>query len=108
MEELEKKQQREKIDKALEAKDFSNLTRFIIAKTFARHANMTEEEFVKDIGFENVEEDKAVRVAKINLLVEIMGQLLGLKDSVKRTHAVLKSILIDENFLEMKGEENGK
>ena len=45
-----------------EERTADNLMNFIIAKTFSRHAKMTEEEFLKDIGFEGSgkTEDEAV------------------------------------------------
>ena len=82
----------------------SNLLNYIIAKTFARHNKMTEEEFLKDIGFENSgkTEEEAIRIAKFNLIVEIMNQLIQAKESVKLTTGLLKTILIDEDIRENK------
>lgn len=80
----------------------NNLMNFIIAKTFARHSKMTEEEFLKDIGFENSgkNEEEAVRIAKFNVMVETMNQLLKAKQSIKMAHSLIKTCLIDEKITE--------
>lgn len=82
-----------------------NLMNFIIAKTFSRHSKMSEEEFLKDIGFENSgkTEEEAVRIAFLNVLVETTKQLIQAKQSFKTASALLKTYLIDENIA-----ENGK
>lgn len=79
-----------------------NLMNLIIAKTFSRHAMMSEEEFLKDIGFENSgkTEDEAVRIAFLNVLVETTKQLLQAKQSFKSATALLRTYLIDENITE--------
>lgn len=79
-----------------------NLMNFIIAKTFSRHAMMSEKEYLKDIGFENSgkTEDEAVRIAFLNVLVETTKQLLQAKESFKAATALLKTYLIDENITE--------
>ena len=86
----------------------SNLMKFIIAKTFSRHTKMTEEEFLKDIGFENSgkTEDEAVRIAFLNVLVETTKQLIEAKQSFKSATALLKTYLIDEKITE--SEEKGE
>ena len=79
-----------------------NLMNFIIAKTFSRHAKMTEEEFLADIGFagSGKTEDEAVRIAFLNVLVETTKQLIQAKQSFKSAVALLKTYLIDESIAE--------
>lgn len=79
-----------------------NLMNFIIAKTFSRHAKMNEEEFLKDIGFENSgkTEDEAVRICFLNVLVETTKQLIQAKKSFKMATSLLKTYLIDESIAE--------
>lgn len=85
-----------------------NLMNFIIAKTFSRHAMMNEEEFLKDIGFENSgkTEDEAVRIAFLNILVETTKQLLQAKQSLKTASALLKTYLVDGETTEEAKKEN--
>ena len=90
-----------------------NLMNFIIAKTFARHAGMSEEEYLKDICFDQSgkTEDEAVRIAFLNVLVETTKQLIQAKQSFKNASALMKTYLFDENIVEndTKGEnKNGK
>lgn len=91
-----------------QAKTGDNLMNFIIAKTFSRHALMSEKEFLKDIGFENSgkSEDEAVRIAFLNVLVETTKQLIQAKQSFKMASALLKTYLVDETVVEdnQKGE----
>ena len=84
----------------------NSLMNMIIAKTYARHAKLTEEEFLKAIGFENSgkTEDEAVRIAVLNVLIEATNQFLRAKESLKGAHALMKTYLIDENITE-KGEK---
>lgn len=79
-----------------------NLMSFIIAKTFSRHSSMSEEEFLKDIGFEGSgkTEDEAVRIAFLNVLVETTKQLLQAKQSFKSASALMKLYLNGETIAE--------
>lgn len=79
----------------------------IIGKTFARHSQLTEEEFLKEIGFEDSgkTEDEAIRIAVFNLLVATTSELLRAKDSIKMATALMKLYLNDEGIVdEKKGE----
>lgn len=106
MEKKESEELAEKLNKMFEERTFSNLIRYIIAETFARHSKMTEEEFLKELGFNSAEisEDKAVRIALYNIIIEIMKLKLKNQETIKSMHAVLK-LALDEKE---KGEENGK
>lgn len=81
-----------------EERTADNLMNFIIAKTFSRHAKMTEEEFLKDIGFEGSEktEDEAVRIAFLNVLTETTKQLIQAKQSFRNASALMKLYLTDD------------
>lgn len=89
-------------DERAKDQEANNLMNFIIAKTFSRHSKMSEEEFLKDIGFENSgkTEDEAIRIAKFNVIVETMNQLLKAKQSIKMAHSLMKTCLIDEKIVE--------
>lgn len=81
-----------------EERTADNLMNFIIAKTFSRHAKMTEEEFLKDIGFEGSgkTEDEAVRIAFLNVLTETTKQLIQAKQSFRNASALMKFYLTDD------------
>ena len=83
-----------------EERTADNLMNFIIAKTFSRHAKMTEEEFLKDIGFEGSgkTEDEAVRIAFLNVLTETTKQLIQAKQSFKNASALMKLYLTDDTI----------
>ena len=80
-------------------KTADNLMNCIIAKTFSRHSKLSEEEFLKEIGFENSgkTEDEAVRIAFLNVLVEATKVLLQTKESCCQAKALLEMCLKDEN-----------
>ena len=80
--------------------DADNLLSFIIAKTYARHSEMSEEEFLKDIGFADSgkTEDEAIRIGIFNVLVETTKQLFEAKNSLQIAHGLLKTYLIDEKI----------
>lgn len=85
-----------------------NLVNYIIATTFARHSKLTEEEFLKEIGFEETgkTEDEAVRIAMFNVLTATTNELLKAKNTIKMAHALMKTCLIDEKIVidDKKGE----
>lgn len=87
-----------KAQQLAEDRTADNLMNFIIAKTFSRHAKMTEEEFLKDIGFEGSgkTEDEAVRIAFLNVLTETTKQLIQAKQSFRNASALMKLYLTDE------------
>jgi hypothetical protein len=79
-----------------------NLVNYIIGSTFSRHSNLSEEEFLKEIGFENSgkTEDEAIRIAVFNVLVATTNELLKAKQSIKMAHSLMKTCLIDEKITE--------
>lgn len=86
-----------KAQQLAEERTADNLMNFIIAKTFSRHSKMTEEEFLKDIGFEGSgkTEDEAVRIAFLNVLTETTKQLIQAKQSFRNASALMKLYLTD-------------
>lgn len=97
MEEIKKKTTEERVAE----QQANNLMNFIIAKTFSRHSKMTEEEFLKDIGFDGSgkTEDEAVRIATFNVITETMNQLLRAKQSLKMATSLMKLYLNDESIV---------
>lgn len=79
-----------------------NLLNYIIGSTFARHSKLSEEEFLKEIGFENSgkTEDEAIRIAMFNVLVATTNELLKAKNSIKMAHSLMKTCLVDEKIVE--------
>jgi hypothetical protein len=79
-----------------------NLMNYIIASTYARHSKLSEEEFLKEIGFENSgkTEEEAIRIGIFNVLVATTNELIRAKNSIKTAHALLKTCLIDKNIVE--------
>lgn len=76
-------------------KTADNLLNYIVSSTFARHANLSEEEFLKEIGFENSgkSEDEAIRIAIMNVLTATTKELIQTRQDIKQTNALLKAIL---------------
>ena len=106
--EKELEEKTKQAEEMLENKEASQLMNLIIAKTYARHQGMTEEEFLKNIGFENSgkTEDEAIRIAILNLLVETTRVLFSIKQEFQMAKNMLDLCLNDKKPL---GEEkNGK
>ena len=103
MEEKKEKTAEEKF----EERQGNNLLNFIIAKTYVRHANLSEEEFLKEIGFEDTgkSEDEAIRVSKMNLMIEITNQFIKATNTIKQIHELMKIYLsVDGKISVEKGE----
>lgn len=103
------KQEKEKYaEKCAEERKAYNILNAIIAKTYARHAEMNEEEFLKEIGFADSgkTENEAIRIAVFNLLIELTNQLIQTKNSLRYATEMLKTYLLDEKITvdEQKGE----
>ena len=69
-------------------KEADNLVKYIIAATFARHSKMSEEDYLKDIGFADSgkTEAEAIRISIFNVLTETTAELLKAKQTIKSTH----------------------
>lgn len=71
----------------------SQLIDGMIGLTFTRHANLSEQEFLKEIGAEeNLTESEAVRKAKFALLKGITKELLIANDKICLINATFKAI----------------
>lgn len=92
-------------------REANNLMNFIIAKTFSRHSLLSEEEYLKEIGFEGSgkTEEEAVRIATFNVITETMNEFLRAKQSLRMATGLMKVYLNDENLAEEdKKEEKGE
>lgn len=67
----------------------------IVGETYARHAGMSDEEYVKMLGFD-CDEEKAVNTAIFNTMVELTKQFLIAKDGFLRAKETLKLVLGDK------------
>ena len=88
-----------------------NLLKYICSETFTRHASLSEEEFLKEIGFDKtgMNEEQAVRYGLYNVIVEKIKTLLLLKNEVANIQSILDICLLNgKKVEEVKGEENGK
>lgn len=72
-----------------------NLLSAIIAKTYARHAGQSEEEFLESIGFKDSgkTESEAVRIALYNVLIEATKQLIQAENTIKSISGVMRLAL---------------
>ena len=79
-----------------------NLLNYIIGSTFARHSKLSEEEFLKEIGFENSgkTEDEAVRIAMFNVLTEATNLFIKAKGIFNTASGLLRTYLLDEKIEE--------
>lgn len=79
-----------------------NLLNLVFAETFARHSSLTEEEFLKEIGFEEtgMDEKKAVRVAIFNVCMELANQFMKARHTFTTAKNILKLHLNDESLTE--------
>lgn len=70
----------------------------IITTTYARHQDLTEEEFLKEIGFEGSgkTEDEAIRIGLCNLLIETTKQLFEIRNAVGYLNGIFNLLKDDE------------
>ena len=63
---------------------------------------MSEEEFLKEIGFEETgkTEAEAIRIAMFNVLTATTNELFKAKNSIKMAHSLMKTCLIDKKIVE--------
>ena len=79
----------------------NTLLNFIIAKTYARHANLTEEEYLKEIGFEGSgkTENEAFRVALMNLRIETQNKIINTrKKNQNITECIKKKLIYNDEY----------
>lgn len=90
-----------------EEKTADKLLEMIIGKTYAEHSNLTEEEYLKAIGFEGVGEGKEAdcnRIATFNVLVAMTKEIIATRQKVQMITGLLQALLVDESIVENKGE----
>lgn len=101
---MEKKEEIKKktAEERAENHEADNLLNYIIGSTFSRHSKLSEEEFLKEIGFENSgkTEEEAIRIAMFNVLVATTNELIKAKQSIKMASSLMKTCLIDEKIVE--------
>lgn len=99
MEEKEKDIQKTKtVEEKVMERQANNLLNFIIAKTYARQANMTEEEFLKSIGFKGSgkTENEAFRIALMNVLIALSNKIIDTRQKIQDITQCFKMMLVDE------------
>lgn len=90
-----------------EEKTADKLLEMIIGKTYAEHSNLTEEEYLKSIGFEGAGEGKEAdcnRIATFNVLVAMTKEIIATRQKVQMITGLLQALLVDESIVENKGE----
>lgn len=81
--------------------DADNILDKIIAATFTRHAGLSEEEFLKELGIPDPQdEDSEVRKARFTLLLAITKEIFKARDRIKLMMHTLK-------LTDMEEKENG-
>lgn len=103
--EKDKKVKKKTAEERANDHEANNLLNHIIGSTFARHSKLSEDEFLKEIGFENSgkTEDEAIRIGIFNVLVATTNELLRAKQSIKMASSLIKTCLIDEKIVEDEG-----
>lgn len=88
-------------------REANNLMNFIIAKTFSRHSLLSEEEYLKEIGFEGSgkTEEEAVRIATFNVITETMNEFLRAKQSLRMATGLMRLYLTGESIEEDKKDD---
>lgn len=84
----------------------NKLLEAIILKTYSRHALLSEEEFLEEIGFKGSgkSEEEAVRIAVANLLIAMTSEIFKMQNSVKNTKEMLKSF-VNEDYVKEEEEK---
>lgn len=112
----EEKPQIKSAEQRIQENTFQHLLTFMCGKTFSRHALLSEEEFLKEIGFDpaTTTEDDAVRLSLANLLNALTSKALQIQDALKMTRniAIIKSGKSEEEIMkiiaEKKEAQNGR
>ena len=90
-------------------KTIQKMLAFISAKTFSRHAFLSEADYVKEIGYEGEKEDVAINKSLANLMSDFSVTQMRLKSHLERmigTIALAEGKSVEE-IIEG-GEKNGK
>ena len=93
--EEEKKEPEKKGERMLE---------LIVGKTYARHLGLSEEDYLKEIGFKDSgkSEDDAVRIAMFNVATEMAKEMVRAKGTLNMIVGIMKTFLTEKE----KGELN--
>ena len=102
-------------EQRVEEATFQHLLTFMSGKTFARHALLSEEDFLKEIGFDpkEVKEEDAVRLSIANLLNGISCRALQIRNALKTTRqiAIIRSGKSEQEIMDLikekKEQQNG-
>lgn len=75
---------KKKVKKSIKKGNVSNLLKFIITKTFTRHAFLDEKSYLKEIGFDKIKksEDEAINMSLMNVLIETTSQLIAIQKTI--------------------------
>ena len=74
-----------------------NLLKFILSTTFARHAKLSEEEFLKATGLDKLKkpENEAILVGMYNVFVETAAAFVNAKTYLEKTIGLLEKCCLD-------------
>lgn len=98
----------EKTPEQLIAEQHNGIINSIITQTFARHAGLSEKEYLKRLGIKNskIGEARAVRVAKYNAILELTKVLL---ECVGKANMITNfyRVYLQENNIVERDNQNG-
>lgn len=80
------------------------LLEMIIGKTYAENSSLTEEEYLKTLGFDEGIETDCNRIATFNVLVAMTKEIIATRQKVQLITGLLQALLVDESIVENKGE----
>lgn len=102
----QEKKKAKTVEEKVAERQANNLLNFIIAKTYARQANMSESEFLENIGFDGTgkTENEAFRIALMNILIAISNKVIDSRQKIKNITACFKLMLDDNENNEKDGE----
>lgn len=104
--EKEEKKKTKTVEEKVAERQANNLLNFIIAKTYARQAEMSENEFLESIGFAETgkSENEAFRIALMNILIAISNKVIDSRQKIKNITECFKLMLVDNKENEKDGE----
>ena len=68
----------------------------IISETFARHNNLTSEEYVERLGGKDLTEQKMIDIAMYNIFLEITKTIFDIEQKIKMGNAILNNLVAEE------------
>jgi uncharacterized protein (DUF2384 family) len=98
----------EKTPEQLMNESHNGIMNTIITQTFTRHAGLPEKTYLKRLGFKGVKigEDRAVRIAKFNAVLELTKVLLDCIGKANMITSFYRTYLQENDFVD-KETENG-